>query len=222
MPKVKIPRKSTAVDMTAMCDVAFLLLSFFILATKQKPPEVLSVQTPNSVSSKVAPDKAILVTLTKDGRTFLMLGDDTKKADILANINLTKGLGLTPAELQKWGKQQFIGQPLGQIKSSLASSVEMNAAKMPGIPTDSTNNEMTDWIRSVTNVYAGGNMADLQKMLLVKGDNNALYPSFKNIKDAFKKNEIYKFRIVTNGEAPPAGSELANSIRAGGGDETNQ
>ncbi|MFZ4769674.1 MAG: biopolymer transporter ExbD, partial [Ferruginibacter sp.] len=29
--------------MTAMCDVAFLLLSFFILATKQKPQEVLSV-----------------------------------------------------------------------------------------------------------------------------------------------------------------------------------
>ena len=37
--KVKIPRKSTNVDMTAMCDVAFLLLTFFILATKQKPPE---------------------------------------------------------------------------------------------------------------------------------------------------------------------------------------
>ena len=31
MPKVKLPRKSTIVDMTAMCDVAFLLLSFFIL-----------------------------------------------------------------------------------------------------------------------------------------------------------------------------------------------
>ncbi|MFM7710399.1 MAG: biopolymer transporter ExbD, partial [Ferruginibacter sp.] len=34
MPKIKIPRKSTNIDMTAMCDVAFLLLSFFILATK--------------------------------------------------------------------------------------------------------------------------------------------------------------------------------------------
>ena len=90
MPKVKIPRKSTAVDMTAMCDVAFLLLSFFILATKQKPPEVLAVQTPNSVSSHVAPDKAIIVTLTKDGRTFLMLGDDTKKADILADIKRSR------------------------------------------------------------------------------------------------------------------------------------
>ncbi|MCY7293500.1 MAG: biopolymer transporter ExbD, partial [Ferruginibacter sp.] len=97
MPKVKIPRKSTVVDMTAMCDVAFLLLSFFILATKQKPPEVLAVDIPGSVSSKVAPDKAILITLIKDGRTFLMLGDDTKKNDILANVNLTKGLGLSPA-----------------------------------------------------------------------------------------------------------------------------
>lgn len=211
MPKVKIPRKSTAVDMTAMCDVAFLLLSFFILATKQKPPEVLAVQIPNSVSSKVAPDKAILVTLTKDGRTFLMLGDDTKKADILANVNLTKGLGLSPAELQKWGKQPFIGQPLGQIKGSMAQSTEPDAAKMPGIPTDSTNNEMVDWIRSVSNVYAGGDMKALQEMLLVKGDNDALYPAFKNIKEAFKKNEIYKFRIVTNGAAPPVGSELANS-----------
>ncbi len=211
MPKVKIPRKSTAVDMTAMCDVAFLLLSFFILATKQKPPEVLAVQIPNSVSSKVAPDKAILVTLTKDGRTFLMLGDDTKKNDILANVNLTKGLGLSPAELQKWGKQSFIGQPLGQIKSSLAQSVETPADKMPGIPTDSTNNEMVDWIRSVTNVYAGGDQKELQEMLLVKGDNDALYPKFKSIKEAFKKNEIYKFRIVTNGAAPPVGSELANA-----------
>ena len=211
MPKVKIPRKSTAVDMTAMCDVAFLLLSFFILATKQKPPEVLAVQIPNSVSSRVAPDKAILVTLTKDGRTFLMLGDDTKKNDILANVNLTKGLGLSPAELQKWGKQQFIGQPLGQIKNSLSKSVETSADKMPGIPTDSTNNEMVDWIRSVSNVYAGGDMKALQEMLLVKGDNDALYPAFKNIKEAFKKNEIYKFRIVTNGAAPPVGSELANA-----------
>ncbi len=36
MARPKIARKSTAVDMTAMCDVAFLLLSFFILTTKSK------------------------------------------------------------------------------------------------------------------------------------------------------------------------------------------
>ena len=208
MPKVKIPRKSTSIDMTAMCDVAFLLLSFFILATKQKPPEVLSVTPPASVSSKAAPDKSILITLTKEGKVFLMLGDDTKKGEILQNINDIKGIGLTPGEMAKWKKASFIGLPLNQIKSSLNAAREIPADKLPGIPTDSTNNEMIDWMRSVTNVYAGTDQKKLEEMLLVKGDNSALYPSFKRIKEAFKKNEIFKFRIVTNGEAVPVGSEL--------------
>ncbi len=213
MPKIKIPRKSTSVDMTAMCDVAFLLLTFFILATKQKPPEVLAVQTPSSVSSKAVPDKSIIITLTKDGKAFLMLGDETKKADILNNINTSKGLNLSGAELAKWNKTEFIGLPLNQIKNSLALSSPIAAEKLPGIPTDSTNNEMTDWMRSITNVYAGGDQSKLEQMILVKGDNAALYPVFKNIKEAFKKNDIFKFRIVTNGETVPVGSELYNSSK---------
>lgn len=211
MPKVKVPRKSTSIDMTAMCDVAFLLLSFFILATKQKPPEVLAVAPPNSVSAKAAPDKSILITLTKEGKVFLMLGDDTKKEEILKNINTVKGLNLTPAELAKWKKAQFIGMPLNQIKSSLNLSSEIPATKLPGIPCDTANNEMIDWVRSISNAYAGSDQRELQEMLLIKGDNAALYPSFKRIKEAFKKNEIYKFRIVTNGEAVPVGSELYNN-----------
>ena len=208
MPKVKLPRKSTTIDMTAMCDVAFLLLSFFILATKQKPPEVLTVSPPNSVSAKAAPDKSILITLTKDGKAFIMLGDETKKVDILNNINLTKGLNLSAGEMKKWTKEPFIGLPLNQIKSSLDRAVEIPASQLPGIPTDSSNNEMIDWMKSITNVYAGTDQRKLQEMLLVKGDNAALYPAFKSIKEAFKKNEIFKFRIVTNGEAVPVGSEL--------------
>lgn len=208
MPKVKIPRKSTIIDMTAMCDVAFLLLSFFILATKQKPPEVLAVTPPNSVSSKAAPEKSILVTLTKEGKVFLMLGDETKKADILSNINTLKGLNLSAEELAKWNKAQFIGLPLNQIKGSLGRTVEIPASKLSGIPCDSASNEMIDWMKSISNIYAGTDQRTLQEMLLIKGDNAALYPAFKKVKEAFKKNEIYKFRIVTNGEAVPVGSEL--------------
>ena len=208
MPKVKIPRKSTTIDMTAMCDVAFLLLSFFILATKQKPPEVLAVTPPNSISAKAAPEKSILITLTKEGKVFLMLGDETKKADILSNINAAKGLNLSAGELSKWNKAPFIGVPLGQIKSMLAMATEIPANKLPGIPCDSSKNEMVDWMKSVTNVYAGSDQRQLQEMLLIKGDNASLYPAFKNIKQAFKKNEIFKFRIVTNGESVPVGSEL--------------
>ena len=215
MPRAKIPRKSTHIDMTAMCDVAFLLLTFFILATKQKPPEALSVNPPTSVSSKAAPDKSILVTMSADGKVFLTLGDDTKKSAIIDDFNATKGLQLSPAELAKLKKSEFIGLPANRIKSAMASNEVIPPNKMQGIPLDSTNNELSDWIRSVTNAYKGGNQKDLEKMLLVKGDNNALYPIFKQVKQAFKKNQIFKFRIVTNSEDIPSGSELSKKVIAG-------
>lgn len=207
MPRVKVPRKSTNVDMTAMCDVAFLLLSFFILATKQKPPEVVQINTPSSVSTKVAKSDAILVTLTKDGKVYLSIGDNAHKKDIIEGVNRTKSLNLTPDELAKLEKQDFIGEPFNKLKGSLDLATPIPPAKMDGIPTDSTNNELADWISSVSDAYRGEDMDDLN--LLVKGDNEAFYSSFKNIKDAFAKNEIYKFKVVTNAEGVPAGSELA-------------
>ena len=208
MPKVKIKRKSTFVDMTAMCDVAFLLLTFFILATKQKPPEVLSVTIPSSVSSTAAPDKSILITLTKEGKVFLMLGDDTKKAAIIDDFNTTRNLQLSSTELAKLKKMEFIGVPVNQLKSVLNAQQEISASSMAGIPVDTTNNELSFWMRSVTNAYKGGDQKVLEKMILVKGDGEALYPIFKNVKEAFKANDIFKFRIVTEGEQVPAGSEL--------------
>ena len=208
MPKVKIPRKSTFVDMTAMCDVAFLLLTFFILATKQKPPEVLAVKTPTSVSATAAPDKSILITMTKEGKVFLMFGDDTKKGKIIDDFNTTRNLQLTPTELARLKKMEFIGLPISKLRSALNMDQEIPATLQDGIPTDSTNNELAMWMRSVTNAYAGGDQKQLEKMLLVKGDGQALYPIFRNVKEAFKANDIYKFRIVTEGEQVPVGSEL--------------
>jgi biopolymer transport protein ExbD len=200
--------------MTAMCDVAFLLLSFFILATKQKPPEAVTVAPPTSVSSEAAAEKSILTTLTKEGKVFLMLGDETKKKDILGLINTQKGLGLSPDELSRLAKQPFIGVPLGSIKSMLSLSTPMPPTQMPGIPVlDSTNNELVDWYRSITTAYAGGSQRDLEKIMLVKGDNEALYPQFKNIKYALKKNSLYKFKIVTGSESAPVGSELYKKIK---------
>jgi len=204
--------------MTAMCDVAFLLLSFFILATKQKPPEAVAVVAPSSVSTKAAPEKSILITLTKEGKVFLMLGDDTRKKEIVEDINTVKGLGLTPSEITKVSKMSFIGMPLGKIKALANLDKTISPAQMEGIPIkDRTNNEMVDWLRSITNAYAGTDQRKLEEMLLVKVDGDATYPDFKNIKFAFKKNSLYKFRIVTSSESAPPGSELYNTIKAKGG-----
>jgi biopolymer transport protein ExbD len=218
MGRAKLPRKSTSIDMTAMCDVAFLLLSFFILATKQKPPEAVAVLSPTSTQTKAAsdPSKSILITLTKEGKCFLMLGEETKKLDIIQDINMIRSLGLSEAEMVKLSKMQVLGMPLGQVKGMLALNQTIPATRMEGIPIkDSANNELVDWIRSITNAYKGTSQKDLEDKILLKGDIDALYPQFKNIKIALKKNDIYKFRIVTNSEKAPLGSELQKNNKKG-------
>src|SRR5438045_7544594 len=92
MPKVKVPRKSTSIDMTAMCDVAFLLLSFFILTTKFKPSEAVAIVTPSSVSPNAAPEKdAFTVSINREGVVFVDMSDEMKK-DVLEQIASARGL----------------------------------------------------------------------------------------------------------------------------------
>ena len=62
---------------------------------------------------------------------------------------------------------------------------------------------MTDWLLAAKQAFEGKKME-----LLVKGDNASKYPSFQGVLNAFKKNDLLKFSMVTNPEGVPAGSEL--------------
>lgn len=205
MPKVKVPRKSTAVDMTAMCDVAFLLLSFFILTTKFKPSEALAVVTPNSVASKVAPqDDVVLITIDKDGKVFFSLSEDAPRRETIEALNKNKNLGLTDAEMSNFERAQFVGVPFSKLKGFLKLKIDDQIKQTEGIPVlDSTNNQMIDWMGAAVVAYQGKKMN-----LLLKGDNESKYPSFHAVINAFKKNDQMKFQMVTNPENVPAGTDL--------------
>jgi biopolymer transport protein ExbD len=76
MAKVKMSKKSTTIDMTAMCDVAFLLLTFFILTATAKVPEPLPVDTPSSTVQTKLPDTdlAMLTVGKSDGKEQVFFG----------------------------------------------------------------------------------------------------------------------------------------------------
>jgi biopolymer transport protein ExbD len=196
--------------MTAMCDVAFLLLSFFILVAKFKPPEALSVTTPSSVYTKIAADaNVILITIDKDGKVYFGISDKnvSEKKDIIDMVNTAKSLGLTEAEKKNFSNNPtaYIGVPFTQLKSLLDRAPDQWAhIVMPGIPTvDSTNNELRDWIQAAVAAFQGEKM-----FIQVKGDNAATYPSFSGVLWAFKRNDQLKFQLITSPIAAPPGSEL--------------
>lgn len=218
MGRAKLPRKSTNIDMTAMCDVAFLLLSFFILATKFKPPEALAVVTPSSVSTKVAPEKdVVLVTIDKDGKVYLSVSDNnvSEKKEMIESINTSKNIGLSPAEKANFVNvpNAYIGAPFSQLKSYLDKNpADLAHVVKPGIPAvDSTNNEMVDWFKAAADAFQGKKMN-----ILVKGDDASKYPSLQGVIIALKKNDLMKFQVVTASIPVPVGTDLYNEQQKSG------
>ena len=56
MPKFKPHRQGVRIDMTPLVDVAFLLLTFFMLTTQFKPPEEVVIELPSSHSEFKLPE----------------------------------------------------------------------------------------------------------------------------------------------------------------------
>lgn len=215
MPKLKLPRKSTHIDMTAMCDVAFLLLSFFMLATKFKPDEPVVVVTPSSISKTTLPDNDImLITVDAKGRVFFSIDNKNMRKSLIEDMNTYKNLGLNDAEKYKFAIGASIGVPFNQLKSYLDADESQRAEydkNAVGIPTDTSvnteNNELAAWIRTARN-----NNPKLR--VCIKADGTATYPSVQKIIATLAGWKIFKFNLITNLKATPAGTAAFEAEKA--------
>lgn len=207
MPKLKMPRKSTHVDMTAMCDVAFLLLTFFMLATKFKPDEPVTVTTPNSISEIPLPDADIMmITVDPKGRIFFSVDNPKVREALIKDMNEYKKLGLTTAEERAFAVGSSVGVPFSQLKSYLGADPNQQKEfdkTAAGIPTDtvvtSDANELAAWIRVARN-----NNPKLR--ITIKADADASYPDIKKIISTLEGWKIFKFNLITGLKAVPPGT----------------
>jgi len=207
MPHAKLPRKSTNIDMTAMCDVAFLLLTFFMLATKFKPDEPVVVITPSSISQITLPDVDImLITVDNKGRIFFSVDNKLKRKLLIDDVNSVKNLGLSEDEKNAFALGSSIGFPFNQLKSFLAASGDQQKAMVaaaPGIPADTSafapNNELAVWVNSARET-------NNKIRICIKADGEASYPFVQKIIKTFEGEKIFKFNLITNLKAIPQGT----------------
>ncbi len=211
MPKVNIQRKSTDTDMTPFVDIAFLILSFFIMATKFKPEDPVKVETPNSVSSDILEEEnALLITIDPESKVYFNLSapkdkDGVKLTEVIQGINASRSLNLSPAEIQSFTKAPIIGVPFSSLKGFLnLPRKDQERFKAPGIPVlDTLNNELVWWIAETKKAFAGERL-----LYLIKGDNKSKYPAFEAVINALRKNEQFKYNLITSREEAPEGTEL--------------
>jgi biopolymer transport protein ExbD len=197
MAKVKIPRKNISLDMTAMCDVAFLLLTFFMLTTKFRPDEPVVVDTPTSVSETVLPDaNLITISVDKDGKVFFGVDSQNTRQKMLQAMSEKYKLALSPAEQKEFILTETFGVPVQNLKQLLNASASQRNRLSQGVPVDSLNNQLQDWV-------ANARYANNKSRIVIKGDKDADVKTMQRVITILQEQNINRFNLITNMEADP-------------------
>ena len=201
MPRIKIARKSTAIDMTAMCDVAFLLLTFFILTATARQPEPLPVDTPASTVKIKLPDTDIATITVGQGKVFFGIPGQDIRTLLIEKMSKQYGIQFTPEEIKRFSLMTSFGVPIGNLKQIIAlKGDERNKAGLqPGIPIDSAGvqpSELHQWILQAR--YATKELHNVDMRISINGDAKEKYPEIKKIIGILQEQNINKFSLITS------------------------
>ncbi len=194
---IKMKKKAGSTDMTAMCDVAFLLLSFFVMTATAKIPEALPVDTPAStVQSKLPEDNLATITIGK-GKVFYDLKGREVRKKALELMGQKYGVEFTEAESETFALMEGIGVPITNLKQLIGmKTADRNKPGLqPGVPKDSLDNQLKEWIYNsrIANIEVN----DKELQIAIKGDAKEEYPAIKKVMDILQEQKINSFNLVT-------------------------
>jgi len=157
---------------------------------------VETINTPSSISEKLLPEGSLMTILsTTDGRFyFTPVENGTERMKLLDNIAKKYGTTFSDEEKAAFANVKSIGVPVNQLKGFLKlSSDEQKAYKAPGIPMDSTNKQLIDWVQQSLAINPDYKLA-------IKGDTNTKYPRVKSLFEGLREIDFLKFWLITNQE----------------------
>ncbi|MBI1837277.1 MAG: biopolymer transporter ExbD [Flavobacteriia bacterium] len=215
MPKIKIPKSSPSIDMTPMVDLAFLLVTFFMLTAEQRQPELVAIDTPYSIEKKEIPENYVIVEIDKNGRKFVNISSPELKKQVIGEMMNRYKFSLTEKQMEQFNKLSSVGCDIKVLPQFLsADEKQRNEIIKGGIPTDSLNNQLREWIKFSHNhgVAVGKTLydndfkdnkknldpANYELKFILKADNKALYLYAKDVIETFRDLELTNLNFVTS------------------------
>ena len=194
MSKVKVARKSTRIDMTAMSDVTVLLLTFFMLTSTFVKKEPVQVTTPGSVSEIKIPETNVLsILIDPKGKVFMSMDKQADMVNTLDSVGSHYGVTFTEQEKKKFKIAQTFGIPIKSMKAYLALKGEEQDKVLGnyGIPTDSLDNQFKVWIQKAKAVNPAFRIA-------IKADQKTPYKVIKNVMNSLLDLRENRYNLITS------------------------
>jgi len=181
-----------------MVDTFCVVLTFLLLTSTMTQPEPATVDTPFSISEIKIPDfNAMTFLLAPDGRVFMNIdnGPDTIlkfRPKILTEMGKRYGIEFTEAELRNFEKQKSsMGVPIIKMKEWLNSDDNnLKKALQTGIPMDSTDNQLANWILYARQVNPAINAC-------IKGDTETQFLVVEKLLDILQEKNVNRFSLIT-------------------------
>ena len=223
MAKINKPKSSPAIDMTPMVDLAFLLVTFFMLSANFRTDELVTVEEPNSISDTIIPETTLMVTVDEAGRYYFGIkGKPEPKKKVLELMGKKYNVDFTPEQIEKFYELSDVGCSIQELPAFLDKTSDqrkemLSSFQVNGVPGDSTNNQLRDWFliakQKMTDFgreeYAeaqskGSNMVpdDFKAKYVIKADSKSAYSKVKQFVDGVREYET-KFFFVTSLKADP-------------------
>lgn len=190
-------KKSTRVDMTAMCDVAFLLLSFFVMTSTAKLPEPMEIETPASTVQTKLPESNLATLTVGNGKVFFGVSGRDVRTETLKRMGEKYSLQFSDKDVAKFALIDNFGVDIRSMKQliDMKNDQRMKEGTQPGIPFDSLNNQLADWVKISREVTKEMDQKDLD--IAIKGDAKEEYPTVKKVLDILQKQKKNNFFLVT-------------------------
>lgn len=193
---IKMKKKAGSTDMTAMCDVAFLLLSFFVMTATAKVPEALPVDTPSSTVQTKLPEADLATITIGQGKVFFDLKGREVRKKTLELMGQKYGIAFSESDGEQFALMKGFGVPIGSLKQIIdMKSADRSKANQPGIPKDSLDNQLKEWIYNAR--IANIEVSDKELQIAIKGDAKEEYGTIKRIMDILQDQKINNFNLVT-------------------------
>ena len=156
--------------MTPMVDVAFLLLTFFMLTTKFRPPETVQIDLPSSHAEQKVPESNILtVSVSGDNRYYMGVSSQHSRERIFERV-------IQP-------KLETAGMSVSAVADSLQQFRLAESFRV-------RKNELSHFVTAAR-------VANQRVRPVVKADNEADFEAVNYVLKLFKESNILTFNLVT-------------------------